>query len=154
MSNTNQNEIEVPIPEDTLTVSLRNGQQELFMSAGMIRELVHYVGTNEDFVKLWVDPSMQDMLMSVVFVPRDEKGKMLDEEFHIGQVQLGAMESKKVLNWIEGHILHFFISNAETAKKSLAGPQIMKLMGLLTGSLALMEQKPSAGATSATAETA
>lgn len=143
---------EIKIPSDTLTVSLRSGERELFMSAGLIRELIGYVGTGEDFVGMWTEPQKQTFLMATVLVNRDAKGvpDIQDPDEIIASI--GVIESRKVLEWIEDHVLYFFIGNAETAKKSLQGPAMQKLLELLSGSQLSAEQKLFVGDMTATTD--
>lgn len=149
-----ESEIKLEMPDDTLTISLRSGRKDLFMSAGLIRELISYVDDNQKFLGMWTDQTFQLFLMHVVLAPRDEKGKITTDDVSIVNAEIGVSESRVLLKWIEDHILYFFIENAETAKRAVTGPALTKLVHLLSGSALSAEQKQSAGPTDATLETA
>lgn len=141
---------ELTKPDDYLTLKIgkEKTERELFMSAALIRSLVAVVGEDNDLMSIFTDAGAQNQLMSFVLCPRDNKGRMVDE-FYLESVPMSTEEGKKLCDWIRDHILYFFIDNAETAKQKLQGPVMERLLGLLTGSANLMEEKPSAGPSTA-----
>ena len=140
--------IEVKQPDDTIELRIGEGTKEFFMSAALVRTLVSVVGTGEQFAEMLTSPDLQSQLMAFVLCPRDEKGRA-QEDFYLDGVKISTSEGKRLLKWIEDHVLYFFIDSAETAKQSMEGPAIQKLMELLNGLRASLPEMPSAGPSTA-----
>lgn len=141
---------EVPKPDDYITLKFgkEKSEHEYFMSAALLRSIVSQVESGDQFVQALQDPDLQQLLMSMVLCPRDERGKPV-EDFYLAGIEISPSEGNRLLTWVQEHVLHFFIDAAETGRKTLLSPAMVKLADLLTGLKDLTEQKPSAGPTSA-----
>lgn len=136
------------VPTDTLIVKTHRGNQELevFMAAGMIRAIVTYLGDEERFIEMYTDPKVQNDLMTFVLAPKNEKG-IMDPQFALDSLELSISEADKLLDWIQEHVMNFFIKRAETLLKQENGGGIQKLIALFSGSQTLQDEKQSAGLT-------
>lgn len=135
---------------DFLTITNRQNEKvELFMSAALVRTIVEMVGDQENFLNIYTDNKVQTIMLETVLVPRDAKGRPTVEDFTLTEVQIGASQQTAILQWVQEHVLNFFIESAETAKQSMLGTRFQRLTVLLNGSQDLQEPKQSAGPTDA-----
>lgn len=139
---------EMELPNDLLQIKIKRDTEdkELFMSAGMLRAIVGWVGTADRFIDVFTDPQIQLEILGFILAPKGADGKV-QEGFNLDTLEISPAEGDKVLKWVEAHILHFFIGNAKTLKASLESQQMKKLMALLSGMEDLQNGKPSSGPT-------
>ena len=138
---------ETPVtrPDPYLTVKLgKEGvPKELFMSSALNQRLLAILD-DSNFIMLHADAQLQTETLTEVFRPVDEKGRV-DKDFSYETIQLDVEQANEVLAWVEAHLAYFFIAKAERFQKSLESPLMARLTQSVSGSVALMQEKQSAG---------
>ena len=138
------------MPETRYTVSLEaDNKYEIFMSAGLIRNLVSKIQGPDDVGEIFMNAELQEDLFKEVLSDRDELGKVKDMEESVRRLnKLDPKEATALLEWLGDHILDFFISGVKSVTKALEMQEkaTESLMASLDGMKDSQSEKPSAGA--------
>ena len=137
--------VEVKMPD-----AKEAGPHEVFMSAGLIRRLTAIINSLGEMSQMYSDPMVEDVLLVEVLSPRTERGKT--QKIYTGEdFEMTMEEADRLLEWVRGHILDFFTKTVLRVGTEATNPnsQIQKLMQSLNGLAALMQEKQSAGPSTA-----
>lgn len=134
-------------PEDRITVTVNNEQRELFMSAGLVRSLAAFIGDITAVDMIYSDPILQTAMLVHALTPRTERGAAADKAYALDDFEMTPDEAEKIVMWIGGHMLYFFINAALMLQSTVEKPveALQSLMSSLTGSIPSQEIKPSVG---------
>lgn len=141
-------------PEPRLKITVNNQEKEVFMSGGLIRQLMPIAGGLTDFADVYADVEVQNALIVEALRPRDKRGAAY-ANVTVDDYEMTIEDTDKLVGWIMEHVLYFFV-NSLTSAKSLADKNqgtmeaVQKLTQLQTGSPALPQTKQSAGDSAAT----
>lgn len=101
---------------DTLSITIDGQPRELFMSFGLLHELLRVVGDIKDVSVLAIDPDLREKVMVLVLSERDEKGKIA-VEFPFYKAHIASADIHAIFSWVGAHVLDFFLTAMEQAVK-------------------------------------
>lgn len=101
-----------------LTVKLNDSDRELFMSFGLLNRVTKILGGTEGVEALARDPDLQEKVLLEVFTVR-EKGKDIEVPESLDDISISLEDVSNVLEWVGGHVIDFFMTQAERATKNL-----------------------------------
>lgn len=104
-------------PDDRLVVDYSGGRRELFMSFGLLNELMTFVNDLGVVQIIGLDAELRARVLETVFAKRDENGKVT-ETVSIATLPVSADTVHLVLEWVAGHILDFFLGSLEAAVRA------------------------------------
>lgn len=113
-------------PETTITVKLGSSEREIFMSFGLLQTLAKMVGpvTNIEVIPLiMIDPEKAEEFLVEVLAERTPSGKVTSKPELLDH-EISPEDVDRVIEWMVGHLLHFFIQklmNLAKVQKSLEG---------------------------------
>lgn len=146
-------------PQDRILINVNGEDKEVFMSGGLIRQLMPIAGQLEDFALVFTDVQAQNQLIVEALRPRTQHGtpKSKDKEiqqYTIDDFTLSVEDTDKFVSWIMEHVLHFFVNSLTSAKKLVDKNEqtfklIQKLTQSQTGLQDSQETNPSAGPSTA-----
>lgn len=116
-------------PPSRITVEMPDGDRELFMSFGLLNELASLVGGPEAVPNLSFDAQMSQTALFSVLVKRNKRGQPIDFEDEDDPVIPGDLSpetAEKILDWVAGHVLDFFVRRFANSVK-LFGTQAAQL---------------------------
>lgn len=137
-----------PKPLDRITVNLKDGPREVFMSGGLLRTIVPFYMDMVSVGDIFKEPEIQNHIIVQVLKPRSVRGQPV-EDYTIDDFEMSPDEANILIGWVTEHALFHFIESVTTAhklgqKNAPALGQLTKLMESLTGSQDSTEPKPSA----------
>ena len=104
---------ENPLP-DTLTIQVDGQARELFMSFGLLHELLRAVGDVSGASVIAIDADMREKVVVLVLSERDEKGRIV-KEFPFYTSRVSTADMHEIFKWVGSHVLDFFLTAMETA---------------------------------------
>lgn len=140
---------EVEKPSDRLTINVNGKDQEIFMSGGLIRNIVPYYMSSMTTIEIFTEFTLQSEIIAECVKPRNNHGQP-KKEYTIDDFEISREDANKLIAWVTEHVLYFFIDNINLTQKvqDRNTPQIQKLMKLMqspTGSQDSQEVNVSAG---------
>lgn len=140
---------EVKKPSDRLAVTVNNELKEVFMSGGLIRNVVPYYMGMENITEIFSEPQLQNEVIVQCVKPRTMNGTPL-KVYTIDDFELSTDESNKLIAWVTEHVLYFFIDSLTTATKlgkrvESQATILAKLMESAIGSQDSTQKKQSVG---------
>lgn len=129
---------EVVKPNDYITIKVNKEDREVFMSGGLIRNLVPYFMDLQSVAEIFGQPILQNEVIIQALKPRTPRGTPVADPT-IDEFEMTQDESNKFIAWITEHVLHYFIGSVTTAQElgqrnEPAFLKLMKSMESLTGS--------------------
>jgi hypothetical protein len=101
--------------EDTYILE---GKRTIKMTYGLIQNLANYFKNLEQVENMSIDTSLQNILINEVLAERDENGQRT-EPLKNYALDLSIAEGEKLMEWIMGHVLDFFISQLRAQTKAV-----------------------------------
>lgn len=101
--------------EDTYNLE---GKRTIKMTYGLIQNLANYFKNLEQVENMSIDTSLQNILINEVLAERDENGQRT-EPLKNYALDLSIAEGEKLMEWIMGHVLDFFISQLRAQTKAV-----------------------------------
>lgn len=142
-------EIKIPTPDSRIKTTVNGEQKEVFMSAGMIRQLAIVTSDLEDISSVYLDPSSQERCLVTLLVERDARGTPVEDVDKLTMMafEMEPNDADVLAKWVGDHLLAFFIKGARNMNQSvkLQEEAFQNLAQSLTGTKASMETKPSVG---------
>jgi len=125
MTKQTETEKEIKTPSPHLTIQVGGKPTQLFMSAGMLHELVIISEQLEDISGIYLDPTVQGKCLVHLLVERDARGVPVEDptELTLMQFPMSTEDSDKVAKWVGDHLLAFFIKGAGNMQKAVAEQQ-------------------------------
>ncbi|HQT79056.1 MAG TPA: hypothetical protein PLD10_18540 [Rhodopila sp.] len=112
------------MPSDTLQV----GGKSLFMSFGLLHELLTIVGDIPRVAIIAADDDLRKSVLNAVLAERDQTGAITTPA-NFFTLNITAEDVRKICAWVGEHCLDFFIGAIETAVE-IHKPQEDRLKGL------------------------
>ncbi len=100
-------------PNDLLTIKDR----ELFMSFGLLHELLAEIGDLVRVGLIAVDPDLRSRVLHLVLSERDKRG-VITEPVNLFDLSLATADVHRIINWVAEHTLGFFLDAIENAAKT------------------------------------
>ena len=102
---------------DHLSIT-RDGQpRELFMSFGLLHELLAVVGDIVEISAIAVNAPLRDAVLTSVLAERNEKG-VIQGELNLFVMEIPRSDIQVILSWVAGHVLDFFLTAIEESLKT------------------------------------
>lgn len=101
------NDVKPPPARHTIQLPGQEKGTEVFMSFGLLNELTPLVGGPERIAEFDFDPVLREHTIRLCVAPRDDRQK-IDENYQLPP-GLELDEAEKLLDWVKGHVLNFFI---------------------------------------------
>lgn len=99
---------------DTLTIHVDGQPRDIFMSFGLLHELLRVVGDLSGVSVMAIDADLREKVLVVVLSERDEKGKIV-REFPFYTARISAEDVHAIFKWAGSHVLDFFLTAMEKA---------------------------------------
>lgn len=109
--------------EDRIHISLDGEDRELFMSRGLLLRLAALVGETTDLMQIYMDPTLNEMILTEVLKRRRPTGEQA-AEFSLDDVEISNGDCDKIVEWVGDHVTDFFIGRVQMANRAL--PQYKK----------------------------
>lgn len=136
-------------PNARFKVVLADGkEQEVFMSAGLLRHLTAMFDNVGQVATAFMNPTLQNDLMYEALRPRDQRGLPMPRGTG-EELEMDVEQGTQFTTWLLEHVFDFFTTQADTLRGNLGQTHkaLMSLMVSQNGSKDLQQQKPSAGST-------
>lgn len=104
--------------EDTLTIKHNGDAKDLFMSFGLLNELMKIVHDIPNIQSIGVDPALRCDVLEAVFAQRGPKGEVVDVT-PASALPITAADAQRILEWVAGHVLDFFLGSVEAAVRTM-----------------------------------
>lgn len=105
---------EVVKPLDTISIMVNNETKEVFMSSGLLRNILILVGGIQDFQLIYTDFHLQNAIIIETLRSRTELGNPNNKPT-IDDFEMSIDDGNKLIDWIVEHVLHFFVELSERA---------------------------------------
>lgn len=139
-------------PSDYITIKVNKADKEVFMSGGLIRNLVPYFMDFTSVAEIFNQPIIQNEVIVQALKDRTARGTPTENPT-IDDFLISMDDTNRLVAWITEHVLFYFIESVTTAHKlgQRNEPTLKKLEALIlsmastNGSQDSASQKPSAG---------
>ena len=123
---------------DTIYVTYDGKDKEIRMTYGLQQLLCSRVSSLEAVENMYLDATLQTVLMNDVLAERDEKGNAV-EEGKQWAMWLNVEDGEKLMDWISGHLVDFFISRSRAQQKATG--KVMDLISEMSKTLEIVQEK-------------
>ena len=108
-------------PDSRMTVEVAGKSKDLFMSAGMLQELVVISEQLEDVSEFHLNPVVQSRCLVHLLVERDTRGVPVEDvsELTLMAFPMEPKDADKVCTWMGEHLLDFFIRGTSNMTRGL-----------------------------------
>lgn len=113
--------------DDTLQISTtdaagQTSSQTLFMSYGLLNELVRLAGDPTRASTIDIDPDLAQTVLFTVLLPRDPTGRSTvgSGETYVPP-GVTVNEAYKIFDWVREHLLDFFAKRLQASLQSIEG---------------------------------
>lgn len=117
--------MQVNTPRETLDVTIGGVKTELFMSFGLLHEIIPQVRDLVNVGMIGIDSELRGGVLNSIFVERDPKGKKIGE-VDIFHLKISTNDVQEIVLWVQEHLLDFFLGAIENATKA-HGPHLDRL---------------------------
>lgn len=139
-------------PSDFLSIKVNKEDKEVFMSGGLIRNLVPYYMDFQSVAEIFNQPIIQNEIIIQTLKARSVRGAPI-ETVTIDDFDMSMEDTNRLIAWVTEHVLFYFIESVTTAHKlgQRNEPALKKLEALIlsmastNGSQDSISEKPSAG---------
>ena len=101
-------------PLDTISITVNKEMKEVFMSSGLLRNILILVGDIQDFQLIYSDFHLQNAILIEALRPRTELGNPNNKPT-VDDFEMSIDDGNKLIDWIVEHVLHFFVELSERA---------------------------------------
>lgn len=123
---------------EIIHVTYDGKDKEIRMTYGLQQLLCSRVSNLEAVENMYLDANLQTTLMNDVLAERDEKGNVTDEGKQ-WSMWLNIEDGEKLMDWISGHLVDFFISRSRAQQK--ATEKVMDLIKEMSKTLEIVQEK-------------
>lgn len=99
-------------PPDTLTITRNRKPFELFMSFGLLNEILPVVNDIHLIAQIAIDEGLRKQVLEIVFAERDENGN-ITEPLNMFTLRVSPSDIQIVIGWVASHCLDFFLTALE-----------------------------------------
>ena len=99
-------------PTDTLNVTVNGAPRSLFMSYGLLNELLSIVPDIPDVSAMGSDHALRGKVLQTILSKRNDLGDVI-EPYQPFQVTVTPTDVHEILKWAQGHVLGFFLKLIE-----------------------------------------
>lgn len=89
---------------------------EMLMTFGLLTRISTLVGSVEDIPQIFVQPTLQMEILQLLRAKRDEVGHILELP-DPDTIDVSIDEVPAIIAWVGGHLIDFFLSGMELARK-------------------------------------
>ncbi len=100
--------------QDTLTITVDGQPRDIFMSFGLLHELLRAVGDISGASVIAIDPEIREKVMLVTLSERDEEGRV-SKPFPFYRAKITPADMQRLFQWVAEHVLDFFLTAMEKA---------------------------------------
>lgn len=111
--NTEENQIPSK-PSDRISVVVNGEVREVFMSGGLLRNVIPYYMDLGGVADIFNQPFLQNDVIVQCLKPRTPRGIAV-EVYTIDDFEMTIEESNKLIAWTAEHAIHYFIESVTTA---------------------------------------
>lgn len=97
---------------DSLTIMEAGKPRELFMSFGLLNELLAIVGDLPDISTIGIDPALRYGVLNSVLSERDDNGVIV-KPLVMFTLRVEVSDIQKLFSWVAEHLLNFFLTAIE-----------------------------------------
>jgi hypothetical protein len=115
------------LPSELLEITMGDQKREVFMSYGLLNELLILVGSLERVGIIGVDPTLRNDILTCVLTERDANGKA--QPFSFTGIRLSAATVHTIIEWVGSHVIDFFLTQVENTLKVMGGKNAERLLG-------------------------
>ena len=123
---------------DIIHVTYDGKDKEIRMTYGLQQLLCSRVSSLEAVENMYLDATLQTVLMNDVLAERDEKGNVV-EEGKQWAMWLNVEDGERLMDWISGHLVDFFISRSRAQQKATG--KVMDLISEMSKTLEIVQEK-------------
>lgn len=123
---------------DTIHVTYDGKDKEIRMTYGLQQLLCSRVSSLEAVENMYLDATLQTVLMNDVLAERDEKGNVVEENKQWA-MWLNVEDGERLMDWISGHLVDFFISRSRAQQKATG--KVMDLIKEMSKTLEIVQEK-------------
>lgn len=110
-------------PSKTITIKVDNNDRELFMSYGLLNELLRLIPDTNLIALVYTDPDIRNKIIEQVLADRSPTGKITTmRPFDMYIVEQEAVE--EMLEWVVEHVTAFFIRVIAVLTKKVETPSL------------------------------
>lgn len=122
-------------PADRLTVVVGGEEKRLFMSFGLLNELVRYYGDVHTATQVQLNADLRDVTMISLFSERDEDGLIPEgKEVRLAKLDIGLDDADRAVAWASEHAIYFFVTAlkrvVEAQKSNAALKELIEISGI------------------------
>lgn len=99
-----------------LSVTIDDNPVEVFMSYGLLTELINSIPTMDDIQSLGLDSDKRDAFLSALIAERDKSGKKTGGR-NLADVNISIKDVESLLKWGQKSLLDFFLRRFQEAKE-------------------------------------
>lgn len=103
--------------QPNLEVTLNGNKESIFMSYALLNRLSVIVNGADGVSLLATDPSLQEQVLFEVSTKREGKTVVFRPE-DLDDVQISIEDMDKLIDWVGGHIIDFFLKSTEKMVKN------------------------------------
>lgn len=138
-------------PNDRMTVEVNGQPQEVFMSGGLVRNIMRHFSQFDDFGQIFTNAEEQNVLIIQLLRPRNKSGSpAVKVNYSIDDFEMSIDDSAALVSWAVDHCLHFFMNSVSSATNLFESNKdnlvsMMKSVESTIGSKVSPDVKQSAG---------
>lgn len=106
----------------SITTNDERGQKqhrEVFMSYGLLNELIRVIGDPQRASTLELDADLAQFVLTIVLMPRTPTGKPAPEAENFELPGLEVEEAYRIFDWVKAHVLDFFVRRLRSSLQSI-----------------------------------
>ena len=125
---------------EIIHVTYDGKDRQIRMTYGLQQLLCSRVSSLEAVENMFLDANLQTVLMNDVLAERDEKGNIEKEkEGTQWAMYLSVDDGEKLMDWISGHLVDFFISRSQAQQRATG--KVMDLIKEMSKTLEIVQEK-------------
>lgn len=139
----------LPDLEQSFTIRVNGADFEVEMKFALLRELTRSFPNPGDPQAAFHQPHLFELALTQLLIPRNEKGRPIDEDWDLDEIEVDPAESIALVKWAMEHVIRFFLIKLGTMTNlgESNRDRIEALLSSLPGLTALASKKASAGPT-------
>lgn len=133
-------------PNTKLTVHYDDDDHELFMSYGLLNQLIRIVPDIDQIGSMYFDPDTTNKVLETVLSKRSKSGKIV-EKVSVEDVDIDLENVRLILDWVGAHLTDFFIKGLESMSKTVGSraKELETLVSSVSGSETSVSETDSSG---------
>lgn len=100
-------EINIPKPDDHLTIIYKGEPRELFMSYLRLNAHIRAIQSADRLINIMIDPDMVENTLQLALAPSLDAVDLMT--MTLGETDLTSADVDKILFWTRDHLAHFFM---------------------------------------------